>query len=101
MLKTQSDIDQQYLKIISLHFVKSEYCSPERSCGSGQRDKTSSEGKCKSNNMAVKGLTTGIILRKFSTQNKKKIIKEIGKTFNYSLFHQILGKAFSIYSGAV
>ena len=55
MLKIKCDINQQYLKTVDLHFVKSEYFSLTWSCGSRQRDTTSSGWK-RLNNLAVKGL---------------------------------------------
>ena len=55
-VKIKSDINQQDLKFIGFHFVKSEYFSPTCGCGSRQRDTTSSEWKFKLNNLAAKGL---------------------------------------------
>ena len=43
MLKIKWDINQQDLKTVDLHFVKSEIFSLTWSCGSRQRDTTSSE----------------------------------------------------------
>ena len=57
MLKMKCDINQQDLKTVDLHFVKSEWFSLTWSCGSRQRDTTSSGWKFKLNNLAVKGLT--------------------------------------------
>ena len=56
MLKIKCDINQQDLKTVDLHFVKSEYFSLTWSCGSRQRDTTSSGWKFRLNNLAVKGL---------------------------------------------
>ena len=56
MLKIKCDINQQYLKTVDLHFVKSEWFSLTWSCGSRQRDTTLSEWKFRLNNLAVKGL---------------------------------------------
>ena len=56
MLKVKCDINQQDLKRVDLHFVKSEIFSLNWSCGSRQRDTTSSGWKLKLNNLAVKGL---------------------------------------------
>ena len=56
MLKIKCDINQQYLNRVDLHFVKSEWFSLTWSCGSRQRDTTSSGWKFKLNNLAVKGL---------------------------------------------
>ena len=56
MLKIKCDINQQYLKTVDLHFVKSELFSLTWSCGSRQRDTTSSGWKFRLNNLAVKGL---------------------------------------------
>ena len=56
MLKLKYDINQQYLKTVDRHFVKSEYFSFTWSCGSRQRDTISSGWKFRLNNMAVKGL---------------------------------------------
>ena len=53
MLKIKRDINQQDLKIVTLHFDKSEYFSLTWSCGSRQRDATSSERKLILNNFAV------------------------------------------------
>ena len=58
MLKIKCDINQQYLKTVDLHFVKSESFSLTWSCGSRQRDTTSSGWKFSWNNLAVKGLTS-------------------------------------------
>ena len=60
MLKIKCDINQQYLKTVDLHFVKSEYFSLTWSCGSRQRDTTSSGWKFRLNYLAVKGLREGI-----------------------------------------
>ena len=56
MLKIKYDINQQYLKTVDLHFVKSEWFSLTWSCGSRQRDTTLSGWKFKLNNLAAKGL---------------------------------------------
>ena len=56
MLKIKCDINQQDLKRVDLYFGKSEYFSLTWSCGSRQRDTTSSGWKFKLNNLAVKGL---------------------------------------------
>ena len=56
MFKIKCDINQQYLKTVDLHFIKSEQFSFTWSCGSRQRDTTSSKWKFRLNNMAVKGL---------------------------------------------
>ena len=56
MLKIKCDINQQDLKRVDLHFVKSEWFLLTWSCGSRQRDTTSSGWKFKLNNLAVKGL---------------------------------------------
>ena len=45
MLKIKCDINQQYLKTVDLHIVKSEEFSLTWSCGSRQRDTTSSGEK--------------------------------------------------------
>ena len=58
MLRIKCDINQQDLKFVDLHFVKSEYVLLTWSCGSRQRDTTSSGEKFKFNNLAVKGLIT-------------------------------------------
>ena len=55
MLKLKCDINQQYLKRVDLHFVKSEHTW---GCGSRQRDTTSSGWKFWLNNLAVKGLNS-------------------------------------------
>ena len=57
MLKIKCDINQQYLKTVDLHFVKSEYSLLTWSCGSRQRDTTSSGWKFRLNNLAGKGLS--------------------------------------------
>ena len=59
MFKIKCDINQQDLKIVDLNFVKSEEFSLTWSCGSRQRDTTSSGWKFILNNLAVKGLTAG------------------------------------------
>ena len=56
MLKIKCDINQQDLKRVDLHFVKSEGFSLTWRCGSRQRDTTSSGWKFKLNDLAVKGL---------------------------------------------
>ena len=56
MLKIKCNINQQDLKRVDLHFVKSEWFSLTWSCGSRQRDTTSSEWKFRLNNLAVNGL---------------------------------------------
>ena len=56
MLKIKSYINQQDLKFVDLHFVKSEQFSLTWSCGSRQRDTTSIEWKFQLNNLAAKGL---------------------------------------------
>ena len=56
MLKIKCDIKRQDLKRVTLYFVKSEWFSLTWSCGSRQRDTTSSGWKFKLNNLAVKGL---------------------------------------------
>ena len=56
MTKIKCDINQQDLKRVDLHFVKSEEFSLTWSCGSRQRDTTSSEWKFRLNILAVKGL---------------------------------------------
>ena len=53
MLKIKRDINQQDLKIVDLHFVESEEFSLTWSCGSHQRDTTSSEWKSQLNNLAA------------------------------------------------
>ena len=62
MLEIKCDINQQYLRIVDLHFVKSELFSLTWSCGSRQRDTTSSEWKFRLNNLAVKGLNLLLLL---------------------------------------
>ena len=57
MVKIKYDINQQYLKTVDLHFVKSEIFSLTWSCGSRQRDTISSGWKFRLNNLAVKGLS--------------------------------------------
>ena len=57
MLKIKCDINQQDLKTVDLHFVKSKSFSLTWSCGSRQRDTTSSGWKFSLNNLAVKGLS--------------------------------------------
>ena len=56
MDKIKCDFNQQDLKRVDLHFVKSEFFSLNWSCGSRQRDTTSSEWKFKLKNLAVKGV---------------------------------------------
>ena len=56
MLKIKCDINQQDLKRVDLHFVKSDKFLLTWSCGSRQRDTTSSGWKFKLNNLAVKRL---------------------------------------------
>ena len=60
MVKIKCDINQQYLKTVDLHFIKSEYFSLTWSCGSRQRDTTSGRWKFRLNNLAVKGLNIKI-----------------------------------------
>ena len=55
MLKIKCDINQQYLKTVDLHFVKSELFSLTWSCGTRQRNTTSSGWKFRLNNLAVRG----------------------------------------------
>ena len=56
MLNIKCAINQQYLKTVDLQFVKSDFCSLTWSCGSRQRDTTSSGWKFRLDNLAVKGL---------------------------------------------
>ena len=56
MSKWKCDISQQYFKWDDSHFVKCESFSLTWSCGSRQRDTTSSEWKFQLNNLAVKVL---------------------------------------------
>ena len=56
MLTIKCDPNQQDSIRIDLHFVKSEYFPLTWSCGSRQRDTTSSGWKFKMNNLAVKWL---------------------------------------------
>ena len=56
MLKIKCDINQPYLKTVHLHFVKSEWFSLTWSCGSRQRDTTSSGWKFRLKNLAVQRL---------------------------------------------
>ena len=56
MLQIKRNINQRNLKIFNLHFVKSEQFSLTWSCGSRQRDTTSSGWKLQINNLAAKGL---------------------------------------------
>ena len=64
MLKIKYDINQQYLKTVDLHFVKSEKFSLTWSCESRQRVTISSGLKIRLNNLAVKGLKRWYILYK-------------------------------------
>ena len=57
IIEIKCDINQQDLKRIDFHFVKSESFWLTWSCGSRQRDTTSSGWKFQLNNLAVKGLT--------------------------------------------
>ena len=52
-LKIKRDINRQNLKIVDLHLVKSEIFSLTWSCGSGQRDTTSSGWKFQLNILAT------------------------------------------------
>ena len=61
MLKIKCDINQQYLKTVDLHFVNSEHFSLTWSCGSRQRDTTSSGWKFRLNNLAAKELNRMIV----------------------------------------
>ena len=56
MLKMKRDINQEYIKIVDLHFVKPEFFSLTRSCESRQRDTASSGWKFQLNNLAFKEL---------------------------------------------
>ena len=60
MLKIKRDTNQQDLKIVDLHFVKSKYFSLTWRCGSHERDTASSGWIFKLNNLAVKGLIPAI-----------------------------------------
>ena len=56
MLIIKHDINQTYFKMVDIHFVKSEWFSLTWSCGSRQRDRTSSGWEFQLHNLAVKGL---------------------------------------------
>ena len=61
MVMIKCDINQQYLKTVDRHFVKSEYFSLTWSCGSRQRDTILSGWKFRLNNLAVKGLIMSML----------------------------------------
>ena len=56
MLKIKGDINHHDLNIVDLHFANAEEFSLTWSCGSRQRDTTSSAWKFRFINLAVKGL---------------------------------------------
>ena len=70
MLKIKRDTNLQDLKIVDLHFVKSEQFLPTWSCRSRQRDTTSNGWKFKLHNLALKEVkSTGVCMLIFSAQS--------------------------------
>ena len=63
ILKMKCDNNQQDLKKVDPHFVKSEYFSLTWSCGSRKRGTTSSGWKFKLNNLAVEGLKVELLAK--------------------------------------
>ena len=95
LIMIKPDINQQDLKIVDRHFVKSGYFSLTWSCGSRQRDTTSSGWKWQLNNLAATRLISEKLRRRI-LHCVEYFVREIAPRYNkvgftWSAMHTYIG----------